>query len=77
MSFLAQDIERQIVTVAIQTFNQNEYTTGTIIHDGFLVESLDVKDEVLRKAEQAVKLMKGYAIKLEKKSLKDFNEDML
>jgi len=36
-----------------------------------------VKDEVLRKAEQAVKLMKGYAIKLEKKSLKDFNEDML
>jgi len=77
MSLLAQDIERQIISVAIQTFNQNEYTTGTIIHDGFLVESLDVKDEVLRKAEQAVKLMKGYDIKLEKKSLKDFNEDIL
>ena len=77
MSLLAQDIERQIITVAIQTFNQNEYTTGTIIHDGFLVESLEVKDEVLRKAEQAVKLMKGYDIKLEKKSLKDFNEECL
>lgn len=77
MSLLAQDIERQIISVAIQTFNQNEYTTGTIIHDGFLVESLDVKDEVLRKAEQAVKLMKGYDIKLEKKSLKDFNEECL
>ena len=77
MSLLAQDIERQVISVAIQTFNQNEYTTGTIIHDGFLVESLDVKDEVLRKAEQAVKLMKGYDIKLEKKSLKDFNEDIL
>ena len=70
-------IERQIISIAIQTFNQNEYTTGTIIHDGFLVESLDVKDEVLRKAEQAVKLMKGYDIKLEKKSLKDFNEECL
>ena len=77
MSLLAQDIERRIISVAIQTFNQNEYTTGTIIHDGFLVESLDVKDEVLRKAEQAVKLMKGYDIKLEKKSLKDFNEECL
>ena len=77
MSLLAQDIERQVISVAIQTFNQNEYTTGTIIHDGFLVESLDVKDEVLRKAEQAVKLMKGYDIKLEKKSLKDFNEECL
>ena len=41
MSLLAQDIERQVISVAIQTFNQNEYTTGTIIHDGFLVESLD------------------------------------
>ena len=33
MSLLAQDIERQIISVAIQTFNQNEYTTGTIIHE--------------------------------------------
>ena len=32
---------------------------------------------MLRKAEQAVKLMKGYDIKLEKKSLKDFNEECL
>ena len=77
ISLLAQDIERQVISVAIQTFNLNEYTTGTIIHDGFLVESLDVRDEVLRKAEQAVKLMKGYDIKLEKKSLKDFNEECL
>ena len=77
MSLLAQDIERQIITVAIQTFNQNEYMTGTIIHDGFLVESLDVQDEVLRKAEQAVKLITGYDIKLEKKSLEDFNEECL
>jgi hypothetical protein len=77
MSFLAQDIERQVICFAIQTFNQNEYTTGTIIHDGFLVESLDVKDEVLRKAEQAVKIVKGYNINREKKSLKDFNEECL
>ena len=33
MSLLAQDIERNIISVAIQTFNQNEYTTGTIIHE--------------------------------------------
>jgi len=77
MSFLALDIERQVISFAIQTFNQNEYTTGTIIHDGFLVESLDVKDAVLRKAEDAVKLVKGYNIKLEKRSLKDFDEDTL
>ena len=69
--------ERQVISFAIQTFNQNEYTTGTIIHDGFLVESLDLKDAVLRKAEQAVKLVKGYDIKLEKKSLKDCNEECL
>ena len=77
MSLLAQDIEHHIITVAMQTFNQNEYMTGTIIHDGLLVESLGVKDEVLRKAEQAVNLVTGYVIKLEKKSLEDFNEECL
>jgi hypothetical protein len=51
--------------------------TGTIIHDGFLVENLGVKDEVLRKAEQTVNLVTGYVIKLEKKSLEDFNEECL
>ena len=32
---------------------------------------------MLRKAEQAVKLITGYDIKLEKKSLEDFNEECL
>ena len=77
LSYLVQDIERQVISVVIETFQQMDYQTGTIIHDGFLVQDLDVKDEVLRKAEQSVKEGLRYDIKLERKSLRDFDEDAL
>ena len=57
LGYLAQDIERELVMTMIKTFEGGDYKyeVGTVIHDGFLVKSLDVKDEVLRSAEQAVK----------------------
>ena len=60
----------------VDTFKK-KYEVGTIIHDGFLVQSTDVKDEVLRSAEQSVKDKYGYDIALEKKDLTDFEESAL
>jgi len=77
LSLLAQDMEREIISIVIDTFQQNGFKTGTIIHDGFLVQDLDVADDILRKAEQEVLHEYTYDIKLSKKSLKDFDEDML
>ena len=42
ISFVAQDLERQLVCCAIQTLQSKGYEVGTIIHDGFLVRSLSV-----------------------------------
>ena len=79
LGYLAQDIERELVMTMIKTFEGGDYKyeVGTVIHDGFLVKSLDVKDEVLRSAEQAVKDKYDYDIALEKKDLTDFEEDAL
>jgi hypothetical protein len=77
LGYLAQDIERELVMTMIKTFEGEDYEVGTVIHDGFLVKSLDVKDEVLRSAEQAVKDKYDYDIALEKKDLTDFEEDAL
>jgi hypothetical protein len=43
------------VCCAIQTLQSEGYEVGTIIHDGFLVRSLSVKDGDLRDAEEAMK----------------------
>ena len=77
LSLLAQDEERKVISAVIKTFKQNGYKTGTVIHDGFLVESLEVEDEVLRNAEQAVKFGEQYDIKLTKKLMHEFDEDLL
>ena len=77
LAYLAQDEERKVISVVIKTFQQHGYTTGTVIHDGFLVESLEVEDEVLRNAEQAVKFGEQYDVKLTKKLMHEFNEDLL
>jgi phage/plasmid-associated DNA primase len=76
LSLLAQNMEREIISIVIETF-QHKFKTGTIMHDGFLVQDLDVPDDILRKAEQEVLHTYTYAIKLSKKSLKDFDEDIL
>lgn len=77
LGYLAQDIERECVMTMVKTFTTEGYEVSTIIHDGFLVQSLDVKDEVLRSAEQSVKHLNGYDIKLEKKDLTNFDETTL
>ena len=77
ISFVAQDLERQLVCCAIQTLQSKGYEVGTIIHDGFLVRSLRVKDQDLRDAEQAVRRTHGYEVRFVKKSLGDFDESAL
>ena len=62
ISFVAQDLERQLVCCAIQTLQSKGYEVGTIIHDGFLVRSLGVKDQDLRDAEEAVRRTHGYEV---------------
>ena len=69
ISFVAQDLERQLVCCAIQTLQNKGYEVGTIIHDGFLVRSLLVKDQDLRDAEEAVRRTHGYEVRFIKKSL--------
>tara|TARA_B110000977_G_scaffold157276_1_gene200279 strand:+ start:621 stop:2873 length:2253 start_codon:yes stop_codon:yes gene_type:complete len=77
LGYLAQDIERECVMTMVNAFKADDYEVGTIIHDGFLVQSTDVKDETLRSAEQSVKLLLKYDIKLEKKDLTDFDDNNL
>ena len=77
ISFVAQDLERQLVCCAIQTLQSKGYEVGTIIHDGFLVRSLLVKDQDLRDAEEAVRRTHGYEVRFVKKSLGDFDESAL
>ena len=77
ISFVAQDLERQLVCCAIQTLQSKGYEVGTIIHDGFLVRSLSVKDQDLRDAEEAVRRTHGYEVRFVKKSLGDFDESAL
>ena len=77
ISFVAQDLERQLVCCAIQTLQSKGYEVGTIIHDGFLVRSLSVKDQDLRDVEEAVRRTHGYEVRFVKKSLGDFDENAL
>ena len=77
ISFVAQDLERQLVCCAIQTLQSKGYEVGTIIHDGFLVRSLLVKDQDLRDVEEAVRRTHGYEVRFVKKSLGDFDESAL
>jgi len=73
---LATDLERKCITTAIQQV-QETYTTGTIIHDGFLVESLNIDPQVLRDAEDAVERKVGFRIQLVSKPLNDFDPTQL
>ena len=77
ISFVAQDLERQLVCCAIQSLQSKGYEVGTIIHDGFLVRSLLVKDQDLRDVEEAVRRTHGYEVRFVKKSLGDFDESAL
>ena len=67
--------ERFTVGFAMESLDDAGYTLGTLIHDGFLIESLDVKDKDLRDAEARVKKETGFRIQLVRKPLNDFNRE--
>jgi hypothetical protein len=79
LSYLAQDIERKIILTVRDVFESKGYKPSTIIHDGFLVECLpeDLHDDVLRRAEHAVRATHEYDIRLEKKCLTDFDSEKI
>ena len=59
----------------METLDGLGYELGTLIHDGFLVCDLNVKDDDLREAEKNTKEKTGFSIELVKKSLTDFNHE--
>lgn len=77
LSFLAQDLERQCISIVINLLKEKGYECSTLIHDGCHIRNLDVPDEIVREAEQEVKHITGYDIKLTIKPMNDFSEDTL
>ena len=75
ISQLATDKERETVSVAMEKLDSFGYELGTLIHDGFLVCDLNVKDGDLREAEKYAEEKTGFSIELVKKSLTDFNHE--
>ena len=51
----------------MKTLDTLGYELGTLIHDGFLVFDLNVKDDDLREAEKNTKEKTGFSIELVKK----------
>ncbi|CAL6292345.1 unnamed protein product [Bathycoccus prasinos] len=75
ISQLATDRERDTVSAAMMCLASLGYSLGTLIHDGFLVEDLSVRDEDLREAEKYTEDATGYSIQLVRKPLTDFNRE--
>jgi len=75
ISQLATDKERETVSATMVCLASLGYSLGTLIHDGFLVEDLNVKDEDLREAEKYTEEATGYSIQLVRKPLTDFNRE--
>ncbi|CAL6316831.1 unnamed protein product [Bathycoccus prasinos] len=75
ISQLATDRERDTVSAAMMCLVSLGYSLGTLIHDGFLVEDLSVRDEDLREAEKYTEEATGYLIQLVRKPLTDFNRE--
>ncbi|CAL6391797.1 unnamed protein product [Bathycoccus prasinos] len=75
ISQLATDRERDTVSAAMMCLASLGYSLGTLIHDGFLVEDLSVRDEDLREAEKYTEEATGYSIQLVRKPLTDFNRE--
>jgi len=74
---LLSDWERRAVSVAIHKFQELGYTTSTIIHDGFLVEHLDVDSSVLEVIESEIQRKVGLDIKLSIKNMIDYDQSRL
>lgn len=79
IAYLAQDIERAIVSSAIGSFQSQGHSVGTVIHDGFLVEKShrELNDSVLRKAEETILKETGYEVELAIKPMDDYDAGAL
>jgi phage/plasmid-associated DNA primase len=77
VSALATDIERKCITTAIQSIQEQGFKTGTIIHDGFLIEALEIDDKHFRTAENEIRDRVGFNVELVKSQLNDFDPDEL
>jgi hypothetical protein len=77
VSALATDLERKCITTAIQSFQEQGFRTGTIIHDGFLIEALEIDDGAFRMAEEEIKDRVGFDVTLVKSQLNDFDPNEL
>ena len=75
ISQLATDKERETVSYAMMYLKSLGYKISTLIHDGFLVQDLNVKEEHLRDAEARVFEATGFRIELVCKPLNNFNRE--
>ena len=75
VSQLATDKERETVSYAMMYLKGLGYKISTLIHDGFLVQDLNVKEEHLRDAEARVFEATGFRIELVRKPLNNFNRE--
>ena len=75
ISQLATDKERETVSHAMMYLKGLGYKISTLIHDGFLVQDLNVKEEHLRDAEARVFEATGFRIELVRKPLNNFNRE--
>jgi hypothetical protein len=73
INLLCSDYERQCITSIINYFKANDFETGTIIHDGFLLKAQHVKPEMLIDVIRRIKLQNNFDMVVKVKSLNDFN----
>ena len=71
------DFERKAVSIAIYSFQNRGYVTSTIIHDGFLVEHLDVNVELLFEIQQEIKRKMGLDLSMSVKTMNDYDTSKL
>ena len=71
------DFERKAVSIAINKFKECGYETATVIHDGFLVEHLDIDGSIIREIEDEIKNRVGLQVNLSIKSMTDYDTSRL
>ena len=77
ISAMMTDYERKAVTVAINLMRQRGLGTGALLHDGFLVDALEVDDTILEDAKVEIRRCVGLDLNLKIKPMNDFDTSVL
>ncbi len=77
ISYVLQEIEREIMTKVINTLKDYEYEVSTIIHDGCLIKATEIPQDIINEIQQKVQKQTMYEIELVVKRMDDYNEDKL